>query len=66
MSAVQCLDSQPVQTWADEVEASVNDASCGPGRWTIFLAEQGLSARVNDLVPKFIERARRTIQLLCP
>ena len=34
------------------------DAGCGPGQWTNFLAELGLSACGVDLVPEFIERAR--------
>lgn len=60
MSAVHPSDRQLVSTWANEVEGSVIDAGCGPGQWTNFLTERGLSAQGIDLVPEFIERARRT------
>ena len=60
MSAVHPSDRQLVLTWADEVEGSVIDAGCGPGQWTNFLTERGLSAQGIDLVPEFIERARRS------
>jgi ubiquinone/menaquinone biosynthesis C-methylase UbiE len=60
MSAVHPSDRQLVSTWANEVEGSVIDAGCGPGQWTNFLTEQGVSAQGIDFVPEFIERARRT------
>jgi len=60
MSSVHPSDRQLVSTWADGIEGPVIDAGCGPGQWTNFLAEQGLSARGVDLVPEFIERARTT------
>ena len=59
MSAVHPLDRQLVSTWAREIEGRVIDAGCGPGQWTNFLTELGLPARGVDLVPEFIERARR-------
>jgi SAM-dependent methyltransferase len=60
MRAVHPSDRQLVSAWADEVEGSVIDAGCGPGQWTNFLTEQGLSAHGIDFVPDFIERARST------
>ena len=59
MSAVHPSDRQLVSTWARGIEGRVIDAGCGPGQWTNFLTELGLSARGVDLVPEFIERARR-------
>lgn len=59
MSAVHPSDRQLVSTWAREIEGRVIDAGCGPGQWTNFLTELGLSARGVDLVPGFIDRARR-------
>ena len=59
MSAVHPSDRQLVSTWAREIEGRVIDAGCGPGQWANFLTELGLPARGVDLVPEFIERARR-------
>lgn len=59
MSAVDPSDRQLISTWADGLEDPVIDAGCGPGQWTNLLTELGLSARGVDLVPEFIERARR-------
>jgi SAM-dependent methyltransferase len=60
MSAVHPSDRQLVSTWAGGIGGSVIDAGCGPGQWTNFLAESGLPARGTDVVPEFIECARRT------
>lgn len=59
MSAVHPSDLQLVSTWARAIEGPVIDAGCGPGQWTNFLTELELTARGVDLVPEFIERARR-------
>lgn len=58
--AVHPSDRRLVSTWAEGIEGPVLDAGCGPGQWTNFLAQQGCDARGVDLVPEFIERARRT------
>lgn len=62
MDAVHPQDRQLVETWARSIAPGGNviDAGCGPGQWTSFLAELGLSARGIDLVPEFIERAQRS------
>lgn len=57
MRAVHPSDRQLVTTWASGVDGEVIDAGCGPGQWTNFLNELGVSARGVDLVPEFIERA---------
>lgn len=57
--AVHPSDRQLVSTWGRGIEGRVIDAGCGPGQWTSFLTELGLTARGVDLVPEFIERARR-------
>lgn len=58
MNAVHPSDRQLVTTWAGTVQGDVIDAGCGPGHWTGFLSELGLTVRGVDLVPEFIERAR--------
>lgn len=60
MTAVHPSDRQLVSTWADGVKGEVIDAGCGPGHWTNFLNECGVVARGVDLVPEFVDRARRT------
>ncbi len=62
MDAVHPEDREFVETWARSIapRGIVIDAGCGPGQWTSFLVELGLSARGIDLVPEFIERAQRT------
>ncbi|WP_210415451.1 class I SAM-dependent methyltransferase [Agromyces laixinhei] len=59
MSPVHPSDCQLVSTWAQGIEGRVIDAGCGPGQWTNFLTELGLTASGVDLVREFIERARR-------
>jgi SAM-dependent methyltransferase len=59
MSAVHPSDRQLVSTWASGLDGPVVDAGCGPGQWTAFLTQLGRDARGIDLVPEFIERARR-------
>lgn len=49
-----------VESWAGTLHGQVLDAGCGPGQWTAFLSECGLSAYGIDLVPEFVEYARRT------
>lgn len=60
MTAVHPSDRQLVSTWVEDVEGQVIDAGCGPGHWTNFLHESGAAASGVDLVPEFIDRARRT------
>ncbi|MFD4421255.1 class I SAM-dependent methyltransferase [Agromyces sp. NPDC058484] len=59
MSPVHPSDRQLVSIWARGIEGRAIDAGCGPGQWTNFLTELGLTASGVDLVPEFIERARR-------
>jgi SAM-dependent methyltransferase len=57
MSSVHPSDLQIVSTWAGEVHGDLIDAGCGPGHWTNFLNEQGLTARGIDQVPEFVAHA---------
>ena len=57
MSSVHPSDLQIVSTWANDVHGDLIDAGCGPGHWTNFLTEQGLTARGIDHVPEFIAHA---------
>ncbi|MGI9824614.1 class I SAM-dependent methyltransferase [Agromyces sp. Marseille-Q5079] len=59
VGAAHPSDRQLVSTWARGIDGGAIDAGCGPGHWTDFLTEHGLDARGVDLVPEFIERARR-------
>ncbi|WEO76884.1 class I SAM-dependent methyltransferase [Cryobacterium sp. SO2] len=60
MSSVHPSDLQIVSTWASGVEGDLIDAGCGPGHWTNFLTEQGLTVRGIDQVPEFITHATHT------
>lgn len=60
MTSVHSSDLQIVSTWANDVEGDLIDVGCGPGHWTNFLTQQGLSARGIDQVPEFIAHAIRT------
>ncbi|MGJ9426685.1 class I SAM-dependent methyltransferase [Nesterenkonia halotolerans] len=57
MDATHPSDRQLVSSWASGV-GEVLDAGCGPGHWTNFLVEQGVSASGVDQVPEFIGHAR--------
>lgn len=59
MGAVHPSDRELVETWARRVPGRVLDAGCGPGHWTAHLASLGIEVRGVDLVPAFIDRARR-------
>ena len=58
MAPVHPSDRQVVTTWAGTIDGNVIDAGCGPGQWTSFLSELGLSVSGVDLVPEFIDHAR--------
>ncbi|MEC5185480.1 SAM-dependent methyltransferase [Cryobacterium sp. MP_3.1] len=60
MASVHPLDRQLLTGWAGRQGGPVIDAGCGPGHWTGYLAERGVSIRGVDLVSGFIEHARRT------
>ena len=60
MSSVHPSDLQIVSTWASNVDGDLIDAGCGPGHWTNFLTQQGLTARGIDQVPEFITHAKET------
>ena len=57
MSSVHPADVHVVSTWADGVDGGIIDAGCGPGHWTDFLTQRGLSARGIDQVPEFVAYA---------
>jgi SAM-dependent methyltransferase len=59
MTSVHPLDLQLVTGWTDRLDGPVIDAGCGPGHWTGHLAERGVNIRGVDLVPGFIDHARR-------
>jgi SAM-dependent methyltransferase len=59
MSSVHPSDLQIVSSWATNVEGELIDAGCGPGHWTHFLAQQGLTVQGIDRVPEFITHAKK-------
>ncbi|CAD6008736.1 class I SAM-dependent methyltransferase [Agreia sp. COWG] len=75
VAAMHPSDRDLIATWADGVSGSILDAGCGPGHWTNFVTERRLAqrrlahpdpahatsaTRGIDLVPEFIEHARRS------
>lgn len=52
-------DQRLMVRWAQSLRGPAIDAGCGPGHWTAFLADHGVDAEGIDLVPVFIEKARR-------
>lgn len=60
MSAVHPSDRAVIDAWAERIAGRVLDAGCGPGHWTNYLSTLGLEVRGIDLVPDFVDHARRT------
>ena len=60
MAAVHPSDRDLVERWAREASGRVLDAGCGPGHWTAHLASLGIEVRGIDLVPDFVDHARRS------
>ena len=58
MSAVHPSDRQIIDSWAERVTGRVLDAGCGPGHWTNYLTQLGLTARGIDIVSSFIDHAK--------
>ncbi|MGC0366440.1 SAM-dependent methyltransferase [Rhodococcus sp. 27YEA15] len=52
-------DRELVGTWTDTLTGPVLDAGCGPGQWTSFMAGRGAVVNGIDVVPEFVEHARR-------
>jgi SAM-dependent methyltransferase len=52
-------DRALIGAWGDQLDGAAIDAGCGPGHWTAFLADRGVDIRGVDLVPSFIDHARR-------
>jgi SAM-dependent methyltransferase len=51
-------DRQLIANWSAHLAGPVLDAGCGPGHWTKFLADQGVTVEGIDVVPAFIEQAK--------
>jgi SAM-dependent methyltransferase len=58
MTSTHPSDRALVRSWASTLTGPVLDAGCGPGQWTGFLAQCGLTVSGIDLVPEFVELAR--------
>ncbi|MGO4785109.1 class I SAM-dependent methyltransferase [Cryobacterium sp. W22_MBD10_FK3] len=59
MTSVHPADLQLITGWAERLDGPVIDAGCGTGHWTGHLATRGVEVRGVDLVPSFIDHARR-------
>ncbi|BCW56896.1 MULTISPECIES: class I SAM-dependent methyltransferase [Micrococcaceae] len=62
ISSTHPVDRELVLSWAQGLSGKVLDAGCGPGQWTAFLHSAGVDVQGVDLVPEFIETAKR----FCP
>lgn len=62
ISSTHPADRELALSWARGLSGKVIDAGCGPGQWTAFLHSAGVDVQGVDLVPEFIETAKR----LCP
>ena len=62
ISSTHPSDRDLVLPWAQGLSGEVIDAGCGPGQWTAFLHSTGVDVQGVDLVPEFIETAKR----FCP
>lgn len=45
MAAMHASDVHLITSWAKHCDRIVLDAGCGPGRWTGYLAAEGIDAR---------------------
>ncbi|MDP9903270.1 class I SAM-dependent methyltransferase [Arthrobacter bambusae] len=52
------LDRQRIRRWATSIDGHLLDAGCGPGHWTNFLYQHGVTLQGIDLVSEFVESAR--------
>lgn len=57
-------DRQLIVDWARPLDGPVIDAGCGPGQWTNYLIENGISAEGIDLVPEFIAHAKTVFPMV--
>lgn len=53
-------DRELIAAFAAQLQGPVLDAGCGPGHWTHFIADADRPAIGVDLVPEFLDFARRT------
>jgi SAM-dependent methyltransferase len=52
-------DRELIAGWGAGLGGPVLDVGCGPGHWTAFLGDLGLDVEGVDLVPEFVDGARR-------
>lgn len=53
-------DRALVTRWARDCTGRVVDIGCGPGHWTAYLSDAGVTAEGIDPVPEFVDHAQRT------
>jgi SAM-dependent methyltransferase len=59
VEAMAAEDRRVLAEWATTIHGPALDAGSGPGHWTAFLAEHGVETEGLDVVPEFVESARR-------
>lgn len=58
MDAVHPADRALVNYWSNDITGRMLDVGCGPGHWTGYLDQRGITAGGIDLSPRFVEHAR--------
>lgn len=56
---LSALDRERILSWARACRGPLLDLGCGPGHWTALLHDEGSEVRGVDIVPEFVELARR-------
>ena len=59
IGAMSPLDQAAIEEWSRGIDGHVVDAGCGPGHWTAHLHTLGVNIKGIDMVPAFIDSARR-------
>ena len=59
VEAMAAEDRRVLAEWTTTIHGPALDAGSGPGHWTAFLAEHGVETEGLDVVPEFVESARR-------
>lgn len=59
IEAMSPVDQVAIEEWFRGIDGRIVDAGCGPGHWTAHLRGLGADIEGIDMVPPFIDSARR-------
>ncbi|UOQ88587.1 class I SAM-dependent methyltransferase [Agromyces endophyticus] len=59
VEAMAAPDRETIEGWARSLDGRALDVGCGPGHWTQHVRGLGVDITGVDLVPEFVEGARR-------